>query len=535
MASDYSLTTRYMVPNFRRFSDTVKLGELALVNPTAPDQVRIDFRSRLTQWNIERTVGLAGDIVSAALVSSETDLPAIDEAATFIVDHPDICSSSLTSTAHRVLTRDQTTIGHSVQLPRLTTFLENNSRQKTYKKIHDLKNASTRFGSDPILFTELARLYLIVGNEGRAKKNMAIAISLAPSNRYVLRSAVRLYAYCDEAERGFNLLYKNPCTRHDPWLASAELAMAGLIGKNHLVFKGAGRILTSDRFSPSSLTELQAGVGSVELLSGDRRRCKRLFQASLQHPNDNSLAQVEWGLTKDRLFDVDLSSHEVSRNYEALALEAFNQQQWTSVLPHCEGWLMDTPFISRSAIMASHVASVILDDFTAAISFCKASRLASPGDPCVANNYAYALALDGQPREALDVLDTLKLSGGEEARTRVCLTATRGLAYFRSGRINEGREKYETAIEAARNVGDLDFQQMAILHYAREELIAKQLVPASFADGIRDLKIGPRAVATQILKDKVVALLDAASAASGRASSSNPSPGGDLPGDIRTS
>ena len=528
MASDYSLKKRHMVPNFRRFSDTVRLGELALASPTVPDQVRIDFRSRLTEWNIERTVGLAGDIVSAALVSSETDLPVIDEAATFIVDHPDICSSSLTSTAHRVLTRDQTTSGHSVQLPRLTTFLENNSRHKTYKNIHDLKNAATRFGSDPILFTELARLYLIVGNEGRAKRNIAIAVSLAPSNRYVLRSAVRLYAHCDEAERGFDLLYKNPCTRHDPWLASAELAMAGLIEKNHLVFKSAGRTLTSDKFSPSSLTELQAGVGSVALLNGDRRRCKRLFQASIQYPNDNSLAQVEWGLSKDRLFDLDLSAYKVSRNYEALALEAFNQEQWTSVLRHCEDWLMDTPFTSRPAGMASHVASVILDDFTAAKSFCQASRVASPDDPLVANNYAYALALDGQPREALEVLDKLKLSGGEEARARVCLTATRGLAYFRSGRINEGREKYETAIESARSIDDLDFRQMAILNYAREELIAKQLVPASFADGIRDLKIGPRAVATQILKDKVVALLDAASAASGRASSSNPSPGGSV-------
>ena len=514
MASDFSPKNRHMVPNFRQFSDTVVLGELDPASTTAPDPVRIDFRSRLAEWNIERTVGLAGDIVSAALVSSETDPPPIDEAATFIVAHPDLCSSSLTSTAHKVLTRDQPTSGHSIQLPHLTTFLENNSRQKTYEKIRALKNATMRFGSDPILFTELARLYLIVGNEERAKKNIAIAISLAPSNRYVLRSAVRLYAHFDEAERGFDLLHKNPRSRHDPWLASAELAMAGLIGKSRMVLKGAGRILTSDDFSPFSLTELQAGVGSVELLDGDRRRSKRLFQASLQHPNDNSLAQVEWGLSVNRLFDVDVSSYDVSRNYEALALEAFNQQQWTSVLRHCESWLMDTPFTSRPAMMASHVASVILDDFTAAKSFCQASRLASPNDPKLVNNYAYALALDGQPGEALKVIDELELSDVEEARARACLTATRGLAYFRSGRIDEGRERYEAAIEVAKSVDDLDFRQMAVLNYVREELIAKQPVPASFADGIRDLKIGPRAVTTQILKDKVVALLDTAFATS---------------------
>ena len=62
---------------------------------------------------------------------------------------------------------------------------------------------------------------------------------------------------------------------------------------------------------------------------------------------------------------------------------------------------------------------------------------------------------------------------------------------------------------------DLNFLQMAVLNYVREELIAEQPVPAFFTDEIRGLKIEPRAVTTQILKDKVVALLDAASGTSG--------------------
>ena len=73
--------------------------------------------------------------------------------------------------------------------------------------------------------------------------------------------------------------------------------MAGLVEKSHIVLKDAKRILMSERFSPFSLTELRAGVGSVELLAGDRRRSRRLFEASLEDPNDNSLAQVEWGLS----------------------------------------------------------------------------------------------------------------------------------------------------------------------------------------------------------------------------------------------
>ena len=69
---------------------------------------------------------------------------------------------------------------------------------------------------------------------------------------------------------------------------------------------------------------------------------------------------------------------------------------------------------------------------------------------------------------------------------------------------------YTAAMAAAKTVGDLTFHQLALLSYAREELLAKQSVPVAFADLIRDLKIEARAVTTQILKDKVVALLDAA-------------------------
>ena len=367
-----------------------------------------------------------------------------------------------------------------------------------------------RFGGDAILFTELARWYMVVGNEDRARRNIRIALSLGPNNRYVLRSAVRLYAHFDDAERGFDLLHRHALSRHDPWLASAELAMAGLVGKSGRIIKNAARLLSSGHFSPFSLAELQAGVGSVELLAGDRRRSRRRFEAALRDPNDNSLAQVEWGLSEDRLFDVDLSSYNVWRNYEALALEAFNRQRWTDVLRHCEDWLMDLPFANRAAMMASHVASVVLDDFKSAELFCEASRLACPTDPQVANNYAYALALDDRPEAALRVLDQQRLAAVQDSRARVCLTATRGLAYFRLGRIEEGRECYRAAIEGARSVRDVNFWQMAILNYAREEVMAKQTIPAFFLEEIRGLGVEPRAVTTGILKDKVVALLDEA-------------------------
>ena len=49
-----------------------------------------------------------------------------------------------------------------------------------------------------------------------------------------------------------------------------------------------------------------------------------------------------------------------------------------------------------------------------------------------------ALALDGKPTEAIAMLARIN-TAAQEPRHRVILEATRGLAYFRSGRIEEGR------------------------------------------------------------------------------------------------
>lgn len=510
MANVFSPKPRHVVPSFRMFADTVALGELDPTTTDAPAQIPIDFESRVADWALEPSVGLAGDIISAALISGDRSVPQIAEAARFVLDHPGASSLAQRGAAQGILTNERPTKQQSTLLPRLGAFLEENNKQEIYRRIHELKAALVRFGDNPIALTELARLYLIVGSQSRAKKSVKMALSLAPYNRYVLRSAARLLARCDDAEQAFHLLQGNPRTQGDPWLASAGLAMAGLIGKERSVTKSAFRMLASSNLSPFSLAELRAGVGSVELMNGDRKRSRSLLKSSLEDPNDNTLAQVEWALSVDKLFDVDVSSFDVSRTFEALALEAYNQQQWVDVIRHCESWFMDMPFASRPVAMGSHVATVVLEDFQAAQVFCQAGLVASPYDPALINNYAYALALDDKPDEALRVLDSINVTTVEELRLKIVLGATRGLAYFRSGRMNEGRVLYKAAIDAAKGFQDLSLRQSAILNFAREEVLAGYRLHESVVDSIRGLKIEQRFVTTRILRDKVLNLIEGA-------------------------
>jgi hypothetical protein len=160
--------------------------------------------------------------------------------------------------------------------------------------------------------------------------------------------------------------------------------------------------------------------------------------------------------------------------------------------------------------MGAHVATVVLEDFEAAQLFCQAGLLASPHDPILINNYAYALALDGKADEALRVLDSINLATVEEVRSKIILGATRGLAYFRSGRINEGRVLYTAAIDAAKGVQDLSLRQSALLNFAREEVLAGCRLHENVVDSIRGLKIEQRFVTTRILRDRVVNLIEGA-------------------------
>ena len=69
MASIFLQKTRHVLPNFRSFADTVALGEVSSPSLASVYAVPVDFDSLVTEWKRAPSVGVAGDIVSSALVS----------------------------------------------------------------------------------------------------------------------------------------------------------------------------------------------------------------------------------------------------------------------------------------------------------------------------------------------------------------------------------------------------------------------------------------------------------------------------------
>lgn len=474
MANFFENKDRRVVPNWRSFQKTAMLGELDMPLSAVPKlDVSLSIDSYIEDFKINRTVAHAGDLISAAVVNGFENDETVIDAANFIIANPLATTKSQTSLANKII-NGSTNGNRQFKLDLITVneFGDYVDPKIIWQRIHKLKEAAIQFQFNPIIWVELSRHYSIIGQQKQAIQSMRIALQLAPENRFVLRSAVRLFAHYDDLEFSHDILRRSQLTNHDPWLTSAEITLATLRNRTSRFIKRGTEMVSSKNFSPFSITELASSLGTVELINGSKKKSRDFFQKALQDPNDNSLAQVEWASKKDKQLDIDPANFQVKNNFEAKALDNFHHEKHTEALNDTFRWFLDMPFSKRPVMFGSHIASALMNDQEASRDFLKAGLISHPNDPQLINNIVYSLALENKTQEAMDYLE--KVSGhGMEKSTEICLTATRGLVYFRTGFPDIGRKLYLQAIHEAKEAKSKYFNWLAILNYAREELLQK--------------------------------------------------------------
>ena len=198
-----------------------------------------------------------------------------------------------------------------------------------------------------------------------------------------------------------------------------------------------------------------------------------MFRKSLVSPNDNSLAQIEWILNnKDKdLIDISEININTKQNYEALAISNFYKKNLVGALNNTCQWFCDMPYSKRPVLLGSGIAA-ILDNRKLAVDFLKKGLIAHEGDAQMINNIAYYLSLDGDTMNARKYLNKANMVGIPK-NIEICITATKGLIYFREKQYDKGRMLYMKAIQDTLAEKDKELNWTAILNYAREEIIAK--------------------------------------------------------------
>lgn len=460
MAASSENKDRQVIPRWRTFREALNSGELS--SAEVLKSPRIDatefIREKEKDFKQNKAVPFALDLVSAATVLGKTEISL--EAAEFILENGNDISETGIGLARSLLGVSEPS--KPIIIPQSRIQVVEGLRQLKQKRIAQRKN--------PFVWVDLAQLYTLLGQNEQARQALRIALALAPSERFVVRCTVRFLHHINEDEEALRLLRKNPRTAVDPWLMAAEIAASGLAETSSRFAKIGGTFLGKADIHRYHTSELASALATLEMKAGKHRHSNKLFYESLKKPTANALAQAVWASKRAGLDQIDPELLAKARASEAITLDFFNRREWQKVIVEAENWSKEEGFSPRPHILASSVVASLLDRPAEGEEICRKGLEANPKNPILLNNKAFAQILQGKIDEADKTLSEVDLEN-THGREKICLLATTGLAFFRSGKQEEGRQCYQKAISLAIAAEDTAFKVLASLYFAREEVL----------------------------------------------------------------
>ena len=447
---------RHTIPRWNSIETGQQLGELDPINYREDNH---DFETSvevlLNEWKNEKTLPLAIEILS------ESDLTNSSADISEIIDY--------------VKTKVQNKSG---EVPLVKLLLNEQSNQveilpTKHSKI--VSNIKTRLASNPhnpLLWTDLAREYLILGLPAKCEKALLVARNLSPDNRTVLRAVARFYTHEDDYEKAQYYLAKSQLIRRDPWVLASEIAISNEQNKTSRFIKNGIQLLENNNINPRARSELAAELATMDFSAANSKNGKRKLYVACISPHENAVAQIAWNNEKTykipSILD-EIKKQPVDCNFEAETGWYIQQKAWNSAIDIAGQWQKYQPFSRTPALIKSEIALNYADKFTEAIQSLEEALLSNPNDISLLNNLAYAYALQGNElkmRNVLHIASTLTVIAEDPV-----LTATNGLYQYRFGDPEKGKELYQFAIKKADYLGQPEISYAATIYLAREELL----------------------------------------------------------------
>lgn len=488
MAFFFEETNRLVLPNWRSFNNTAKIGEL---NGSKKLLIEKSFNPDISDiidgWMDSQTIGMAGDLLGVAIICNKEEDPNVINAARFVKSNPEISSRELINTANIILNKDLIKEKTILDSNSLESFQERANLFFVFEKISELKKRLRINPKNSISWTEIARYYSIIGQNKQAERSIKNAFQLSPENRFVLRAMARFYTHIGMVDYAHDLIRKLPITKYDPWIMATEISLAMKRGRFSRFIKPAFNIVNSSNYHPFNISELNSSLGTLERETS-LKKSKKLFNASLIKPNDNSLAQAEWMSHQESNFlRVNPSEFEIENNYEAKARDASEHGKWVDSVDYSKLWFLDMPFSRGAVLFGAEVASNNLSNYDEAVSLYKAGLTSHPNDFQMLNNIVYSLCLNNRVEEAEVYINKFN-DKGTSIEHQICVTATRGLYYFRKGLHDVGREFYFEAIKKASDENKQSLANIAFVNYVREEYLSGSIVSEELKNNINELR-----------------------------------------------
>jgi tetratricopeptide (TPR) repeat protein len=494
VASNNNTGDRHIVPRWRRFRDALSRGELAGTGTGKLKAVDGEpfVREKELSWAEKKDVVSASDLISAAVVFGVT--PTSEQAAKFILEAGKASPSIARRLAQRILGIQQKDSSADVH-----------GRIDTIRSLKSLKQRRITRPRNAFVWVDLARLYVMLGQNNSARRALRVAQALAPTERFVLRSSARFLHHVKDHEEALDLLRKNPATSSDSWLMAAEIAASGVIKKTPKFVKTATRLLNSNEVSPFHVSELASALAGLQMSEGNDKFATRMFKVSLKDPTENSLAQAAWASKRLGWEDSGTGFLEQAHATEAITWDDFHHGRWENVVRRADEWAKEEMFSARPRLLASSTAATFLDRPDLGEEIARNGLLANPGHATLVNNLAFALILQGKPQEAFPLIQQA-FKHQLKREDAICLLATAGLAYFRLGNEVDGKAYYQRALDYAQGPDDEVLKIAASLYLGRElsirgDKVGLKLFKESYDKAQKLQRTHMPALAEQLLND----------------------------------
>lgn len=444
---------RRVVPRWRHSWEAARTSEaISLKNP----QIDKDSEQKLSEeldfkkleFSASPSIPVASELMFLAM---EAQIPEIAKfAAQAIIDkEKEIGSSQLVKTAKNLLELDT----EFKPLLAASDFIKNS------KKILQIDY------NNPILLMDVARSLTGNQQEHAAKKYVKAALSLGSNSRLILRGANRFYLHIGEIDLAHKILLSSPLLSHDPWVQSAEISTANIRERISPLVSKKIRQLGSLKSGSIQITELASAVATIELISGSNKSAKNLFNLSLQTPNDNSLAQIEWASTRLKL-DINEQALKTPLSYEANAENSYKRLRIDESIEFALRWAQDEPFGSRPFDMLCFLSS-ISGDYKKAYDFAhKAYILDEKKEIGSLTNLLFATIQNKEIDKALDLINRIRTLPDHNLY-KPSILANIGAFCYLVGDVDQGRSMYEEAIKNASKIGDKHTESLARAFFAR--------------------------------------------------------------------
>lgn len=421
-----------------------------------------ELEKKEDDWAAYGSMPHAADLVATAFPAGHSDRPSAREAAAALVASKHGLPRTLRDACKRLVSCSP----DSVEGPGALTDLDAGSLRSV---IRTLKRAANERGPDPFLYIDLAFYYTLLAQDEAARRYVRMALALGDDNPLLLRAAARFYLHSEEDPGpSLALLRKSRATKYDPTLMAAEIAISEAFELTSRLKSKARRVVEAKKHHPFFLSELAGTVGTFEMKAQSVKRAKRAFRVAVECPTENTLAQITWASRFLQSLDPLVEDCKTGHSYEADAITQFQSERYFDALESAEKWLRFQPFSSRSAIFASYIAGVSLEDHGRSVQISRQGLVASPDSFGLRNNLAFALALQGNTEAASEEIEhAAELACSEEERA--VASATQGLISFRRGDDKTGRLLYKVAIDHFQRVGGESRLALASVFYAREE------------------------------------------------------------------